>query len=95
MNATIVWTGPKGNIIENNTYMLMANTSTYEATVSILFRRNDSGDYTCSATLTHTALKQFLTYLHDSAVVASNRTRITTGMYMLALHVFASWKMSV
>ena len=83
VNVIIVWTGPNNTIIKKNTHTLMGNiTTTLESNVIVrVSGRDESGDYTCSVNITALNDLQDM-YLNDSGAMASNKTRITTGMYL-------------
>ena len=85
MNLIIKWIGPNQNTIHNTSILLMEEISTYEAIFSILFMRNDSGNYTCNATLE--AIKPGEQFLPMSETVQSNPIRVTTGIFVLMLSI--------
>ena len=84
VKVIIVWTGPTNNMIKNSTHTLMGNTTTTLAsnvTVKVS-GRSESGDYTCNVSVTASEeLQYYNMYLNDSGAMASNETRITTGIY--------------
>ena len=83
VNVTIEWIGPTNDTIKNNTYTLMGNiTATLDSNITVKASgRSESGDYTCSVSITVLSGFQY-TYLKDNGATTSNQTRITTGMYV-------------
>ena len=77
VNLIIQWIGPKQNTIHNTTILSTIENNTYEAIFSTLFMKNDSGNYTCNATLATIKPGQLLSV---SETVQSNPIRITTGI---------------
>ena len=82
-----VWTGPDGLELMTNGPDVDSNTTytgntTYTSSIMIIsFGRNDSGNYTCTATVM-TVEQLSSQYINDSEAVTSNEIRITTGMWV-------------
>ena len=87
VTVTIMWTGPARFTINNNAAQLAAgSSSTYTSTTTVRsFGRDESGIYTCLATISSVS-----SFLRDS--MASTSTRVTVGniMFTLLLH-FLYW----
>ena len=79
-----VWTGPAGFMTTNTAQPVVGNTTFYISMVIInLFGRNNSGVYTCRATISSASLNPFI---NDS--MTSSSTRVTVGKitYCCALY---------
>ena len=75
VTVTTVWTGPAGFMTTNIAQPVMGNTTIYASTAMIgLFGRNQSGIYTCAATISSASLNPFI---RDNVTSSSNR--ITVG----------------
>ena len=76
VTVSTVWTGPdyfNRNIMAQQ----MGSTTTYTSTVMVSsFGREQSGDYTCTATVS--SASPFIT----SSMSSSSTTRVTVGMYI-------------
>ena len=56
VTVTTVWTGPDGFMTTNTTQTVMGSNTTYTSVVMVSsFGRNQSGNYTCTATISSTA----------------------------------------
>ena len=75
-----MWTGPAGYRINNNAAQLATgSTSTYTSTTTVRsFGRDESGMYTCVATVSSLS-----SFLRDS--MASASTRVTVGNFTFVL----------
>ena len=72
VTVNTVWTGPDG-FMTTNTAQRMESTTTYTSTAMVSsFGRDQSGDYTCTATVSSTS-----PFLTNS--VGSSSTRVTVG----------------
>ena len=80
VTVNTVWTGPDG-FMTTNTAQRIGNTTTYTSTAMVSsFGRDQSGDYTCTATVSSTS-----SFLTDS--MGSSSTRVTVGK---ASHLISS-----
>ena len=77
-----VWTGPD-NFNRNIMAQQIGSTTTYTSTVMVssLFGRDQSGDYTCTATVSSAS-----PYIMNS-MGSSSTTRVTVGMYTTYWHL--------
>ena len=75
------WTGPAGFMTTNTAQPVVGNGMLYTSTVMVgSFGRNQSGIYTCRATISSVSLNPFIS---DS--VTSTSTRVTIGKIFHAL----------
>ena len=76
VTVNTVWTGPAGFMTTNTAQPVMGSTTTYTSTAMVSsFGRDQSGNYTCTATVSSTSL-----YLTDSRS-QSGTARITVGKH--------------
>ena len=74
VTVNTVWTGPDGFMTTNIAQPVMGSTTTYTSTATISsFGRDQSGNYTCAATVSSTS--SFIT----SSGPQSGRARVTVG----------------
>ena len=72
LTVNTVWTGPNG-FSKNGTAQRMGSTTTYTSTAMVSsFERDQSGNYTCTATVSSTS-----SFLTNS--MGSSSTRVTVG----------------
>ena len=68
------WTGPAGFVTTNTAQPVVANTTLYTSTVIISsFGRDNSGIYTCRATISSTTRNPFV---RDSVTLSSYRVTV-------------------
>ena len=73
VTVTTVWTGPAGFMTTTTAQPVMGSTTTYTSTAMVSsLGRDQSGDYTCVATVNSTS-----SFIHSSMKSAS--TRVTVG----------------
>ena len=73
VTVNTVWTGPDGFMATNIAQPVMGSTTTYTCTTMVSsFGRDQSGDYTCTATVSSTS-----SFLTNS--MGSSSTRVTVG----------------
>ena len=73
VTVNTVWTGPDGFMTTNTAQSVMGSNTTYISTAMVSsFGRNQSGDYTCTATVSSTS-----SFLTNS--MGSSSTRVTVG----------------
>ena len=76
-----VWTGPDGFMTTNTAQPVVGSTTTYTSTAVVSsFGRDQSGNYTCSATVTSNSQ-----YLTDSSKFGSKN--VTTGKIISRLNI--------
>ena len=85
VTVNTVWTGPD-NFNRNIMAQRMGSTTTYASTVMVSsFGRDQSGDYTCTATVS--SASPYIT----GSMSSSSTARVTVGMYIqlinIAMHV--------
>ena len=69
------WTGPEGFRTTNTAQSVMGSTTTYTSTAMVSsFGRDQSGNYTCTATVSSTS-----SFLTNSMGSSSHRLRVTVG----------------
>ena len=79
VTVNTVWTGPDGFNTTNTAQPIMGSTTTYTSTTIVSsFGRDQSGDYTCTATVIPTSL-----FLANS--IGSSLTRVTVGKASIIL----------
>ena len=75
VNVTTMWTGPDG-FMTTNTQPVMGSTTTYTSTAMVSpFGRDQSGNYSCRATVSSTSLNTFLT----GSAGRTGTARVTVG----------------
>ena len=61
VDVTVLWTGPPGNISSDNPTATMDSGTVYESTVTFSsLETSDSGDYTCTATVSPDPSSEFV-----------------------------------
>ena len=81
VTVNTVWTGPDGFMATNTAQPVMGSTTTYTSTAIVTsFGRNQSGNYTCMATVSSLTTSQFLM---DSS--QTDIKHITTGRHYILL----------
>ena len=85
VTVTTVWTGPAGFMTTTTAQPVMSSNTTYTSTTMVSsFGRDQSGVYTCMATISSTS-----SFIHSSIVSAS--TRVTVGeIACLTMHAHHS-----
>ena len=79
VTVTTMWTGPAGFMTTNTAQPVIGSTTTYTSTAMVSsFRREQSGDYICKATVSSTSL--FVTDKEEK----SGSAYIITGNNFLA-----------
>ena len=77
VTVTTVWTGPAGFTSSNTAQSVMGSTTTYTSTAMVSsFGRDESGIYTCSATISSVS-----SFLIESMTTSS--AEVTVGMIMI------------
>ena len=74
VNVNTVWTGPAGYMTTNNAQPIVGSTAIYTDTAMVSsFGRDQSGVYTCSATVSSTS-----SFISDSSL-SRGTARVTVG----------------
>ena len=81
VTVNTVWSGPNG-FMTTNTAQRMGSTTTYTSTAMVSsFGRDQSGDYTCTATVSSTS--SFIT----NSMPGSSSTRVTVGKEKQSIYI--------